>query len=74
MIFEKGAPCFAFSLGYELTHWPNLIILYYWTPLNVYDHRRSINTEEKAKVLAADFGDRIYLILSRVSYFAQGRY
>ena len=35
-----------------------------------YNHRRRINTEETPKVVAAVWGDRIYLILCRTSYFA----
>ena len=35
-------------------------------------HRRGINTEEKAKVIAACLEDRIYTILCRTSYFALG--
>ena len=36
-------------------------------------HRRRINTEEKAQVVAACLGDSIYSILCRASYFAPGR-
>ena len=37
-------------------------------------HRRRIYTEEKAKVVAAEFGDRIYKIPCHASYFAPGRF
>ena len=38
------------------------------------NHRRRINTEEKAKVVAASWGDRIYSNPCLASYFALGRF
>ena len=38
------------------------------------DHRRKFYTEEKAKVVAAAWGDRFYSIPCRASYFAPGRF